>query len=245
MSDPKFEDPRLASLYDEMCAGREDTGFYVALAGRLGARRVADLGCGTGVLAGELAARGYDVVGVDPAGAMLDVARSRPCGDSVRWLLGDAAALPAGRTDLVVMNGHVAQVFLDEESWTATLRAIHCALRPGGHLAFELRNPAARAWEAWNPVASRVRLAGGDLGPVTAWTETETVSGEHVTFTWRYELERTGEVLESTSTLRFPPLPAVKQSLADAGFEVAEAWGDWDGSPITATSPEWILLTTR
>lgn len=30
MSDQLFEDARLASLYDEMCTGREDTAWYVA-----------------------------------------------------------------------------------------------------------------------------------------------------------------------------------------------------------------------
>jgi hypothetical protein len=41
----------------------------------------------------------------------------------------------------------VAQVFLDDAEWATTLRAIHTALRPGGHLAFESRNPDDRAWE--------------------------------------------------------------------------------------------------
>ncbi len=44
------------------------------------------------------------------------------------------------------MTGHVAQVFLSDEAWTATLTAIYDALRPGGRLAFETRNPGDRAW---------------------------------------------------------------------------------------------------
>ena len=40
-----------------------------------GVRTVLDVCCGTGVLASELSARGYEVVGVDASEAMLDVAR--------------------------------------------------------------------------------------------------------------------------------------------------------------------------
>ena len=42
-----------------------------------GVRSVLDLCCGTGLLAGELVARGYHVVGVDAADAMLALARER------------------------------------------------------------------------------------------------------------------------------------------------------------------------
>ncbi len=39
------------------------------------------------------------------------------------------------------MTGHVAQVIADDETWHKTLAAIHRALRPGGRVAFESRNP--------------------------------------------------------------------------------------------------------
>ena len=41
------------------------------------------------------------------------------------------------------MTGHVAQFFLTDEHWRAALTALHAALRPGGRLAFESRNPDA------------------------------------------------------------------------------------------------------
>lgn len=80
---------------------------------------------------------------------------------------------------------------------------------------------------------------------MTAWTEAEPVRGEHVTFTWHYELEDTGEALESMSTLRFPAWSTVERTLEDTGFDVVETRGDWDGSALAAASPEWIFLTTR
>jgi 2-polyprenyl-3-methyl-5-hydroxy-6-metoxy-1,4-benzoquinol methylase len=52
--------------------------------------RIVDIGCGTGLLTCELAMRGYDVVGIDPWDAMLAVARSRPGGERVTWIDGNA-----------------------------------------------------------------------------------------------------------------------------------------------------------
>lgn len=39
------------------------------------------------------------------------------------------------------MTANVAQVFLFDESWNVTLLGIHAALRPGGVLVFETRDP--------------------------------------------------------------------------------------------------------
>ncbi len=50
--------------------------FAVARAEQLGARRVLDLGCGSGPLFEPLASRGISVTGVEPAPAMLELART-------------------------------------------------------------------------------------------------------------------------------------------------------------------------
>ena len=54
--------------------------MYAAIVDELGARSVLDVGCGTGTFALLLAARGIEVVGVDPAVASLDVARGQARG---------------------------------------------------------------------------------------------------------------------------------------------------------------------
>src|SRR5262245_37338928 len=148
--DNHYVDPRLVALYDIENLRGADTDFYVRLASDLAARTILDLGCGTGLLTCELAVDGRRVVGVDPSAAMLAVARQRPGTDRVQWVEGDSGALGTPQADLVLMTSNVAQVFLDDAEWAATLRDIHAALRAGGHLAFESRNPAARGWEQWN-----------------------------------------------------------------------------------------------
>lgn len=90
------------------------------------------MGCGTGLITCELARQHYRMIGVDPAPAMLGVARRRPYGDRVRWIEGDASRLGAPDVDLAIMSGHVAQFFLSDESWQVTLAAVRVAAAAGG-----------------------------------------------------------------------------------------------------------------
>src|SRR5207302_1890293 len=158
--DQHYVDPRLVALYDSENKRGADTDFYVRLAADLAARTIVDLGCGTGLLTRELAGDGRQVIGVDPAPAMLSYARRQPGAERVRWVEGGSSALGTPEADLVVMTGNVAQVFLDDCAWATTLRAIHSALRSGGHLAFKSRNPADRAWERWNREATYEHVYG-------------------------------------------------------------------------------------
>lgn len=77
--DAAFADPRLAVLYDDLDGDRGDLDAYLAIAQEVAARSVVDIGCGTGSLAVLLAARGLDVVGLDPARAAPSPAYANPC----------------------------------------------------------------------------------------------------------------------------------------------------------------------
>lgn len=220
--DAGFAHPRLAALYDPLDPDRSDLEVYVGIAAEFGARSVLDIGCGTGTFACLLAGRGVRVVGVDPAAASLELARRKPGAESVRWLLGDATALPPLAVDLATMTGNVAQVFVTDAQWAATLRGIHGALAPGGRLVFETRDPARRAWEEWVPAATRQRTDVPGVGVVETWTELTEVAPPLVSFRATYVFESDGAVLTSDSTLRFRDRDEVTRSLIDVGFRVDE-----------------------
>ncbi|MEU3634587.1 MULTISPECIES: class I SAM-dependent methyltransferase [Streptomyces] len=221
MADEAFDDPRLAALYDPLDPDRSDLDLYLRLAGDSGARRVLDIGCGTGVFALLLAARGVDVVGVDPSRASLDVARAKPGAERVRWIHGDATALVPLRVDLATMTANVAQAITDPADWRGTLRGAREALRPGGRLVFETRVPARRAWEGWNRADSYTVVDVPGTGPVESWHELLAVELPLVTFR-SVRVLPDGEVLASESTLRFREREEVEADLAAHGFAVEE-----------------------
>jgi SAM-dependent methyltransferase len=218
--DAQFEDPRLAPLYDVFDDDRSDLDVYVSIATELGAARVLDVGCGTGTFALLLAARGFDVVGVDPAEASLDVARRKPGADAVRWIHGDATSLPPlGGIDLATMTGNVAQAIVDPRIWNDTLGRVRDELRAGGRLVFETRDPAFRAWEEWTPERTRRRL-----GDCERWTEVTAVRWPLVTFRTLFVFDD-GRQLASDSTLRFRSQAEVEADLASHGYVVDEVRG--------------------
>lgn len=223
MADDCFAHPRLAAIYDPLDPDRSDLDAYVAMTGEFRAHRVLDIGCGTGVFALLLADRGIEVVGVDPARASIDVARAKPGSERVRWICGDAADLRPLQVDLATMTANVAQAIPDPQAWKATLRAAHDALRPGGHLVVETRDPARRAWEEWTPEASHRVTEISGVGSVERWVQLVEVASPLVTFRQTYRFATDGQVLTSDSTLRFRERQDVERDLAAYGYVVDDA----------------------
>ena len=225
MADAIFTEPRLAEIYDPLDPDRSDLDAYAAMAAEWGAQSVLDVGCGTGTLACLLARRGVQVTGLDPAAASLAVARRKPGADRVRWLHGAATALPglaAPQSDLATMTGNVAQVFVTGQEWAATLAAVRQALRPGGRLVFESRDPAQQAWLEWNRDQTYRRVVIPGTGPVQTWTDLTRAEGDLVSFRMTFVFEHDGAVLTSDSTLRFRSRSELADSLASAGLTVEE-----------------------
>ncbi|WP_139827559.1 hypothetical protein [Nesterenkonia sp. PF2B19] len=46
-------------------------------------------------------------------------------------------------------------------------------------------------------------------------------------------------------TLRYRSLATLVESLGQAGFVVAEVWGDWDREELAEDSPEIIILAQK
>lgn len=248
MVDHQFADPVLAGLYDLFCPWdpRGDFGFYLPLV--LAADRVLDVGCGTGMLLRRARAEGHAgrLTGLDPAAAMLDVARSGQLGQRVEWVLGDLSGAPAwpGEFDLVVMTGHAFQVLTGDAQLRQALAAVRAALAPGGRFAFETRNPPARAFERWIPAnAVQVTSATGTVVTMSHQVDAA-VAGDLVSFTTTYTSPSWTEPRRSRSTLRFLDTAALASFLAKSGLQILQQYGDWDRAPLRPASPEIITIAT-
>jgi len=220
MADEIFEHARVAAIYDALDPDRSDLDVYVAIANELGARRVLDVGCGTGTFALMLADRNLEVTGVDPARASLAVARGKPGAERVQWILGDATTLPPLAVEVATMTGNVAQAIVEQSDWEGALRGIYMALRPDGHLVFETRDPAFEGWREWHdPSHTRTEIEG--VGTVEHWGELTDVSLPLVTFSWTFAFPD-GEVVTSHSTLRFRVRDEVESALLAQGYVVED-----------------------
>jgi len=157
---------RLAAVYDEIvvdpcharCASFLDELWS---ADRDGVHAVLDLCCGTGLLAEELLARGYGVVGVDASAAMLDLARERLGPDVAlsRMTLPDLAV--DGRFDAAVSTLDGLN-YLTPEELRLTLAAVADRLRPRGWLVFDLQTDAMMSFTIANPTVAG-RSAGNEF----------------------------------------------------------------------------------
>jgi ubiquinone/menaquinone biosynthesis C-methylase UbiE len=225
VQDAIFAEPRLARIYDLWEGDRVDLTHYLAIAAELGAGSVLDVGCGTGNWACMLAERGLEVVGLDPAVASLDVAKGKPGAQRVRWVHGDVRSLPALAVDLATMTGNVSNVFLTDQQWSATLRGIHAALRPGGHLVFESVDPAGQPWLNWNRETTYVRRESPDAGVFESWADVTQVEGDLVSIRRTYVFAADGATLISESTRRYPPRAVIEDSLVSAGYELTDVRG--------------------
>ena len=221
MPDNIFEHPRLAAIYDALDGQRTDLDVYVAIAEQLGARRVLDVGCGTGTFALLLVDRGLEVTGVDPAKASLEVARAKPGAERVHWIHGNVTTPASLVVDLATMTGNAAQAVITELEWDATLRGVYHALRPGGYFVFETRDPAYQGWREWNRRATHQVTDVSGIGTVESWVELTEVSLPLVSFRGTY-IFADGQVLTSDSTLRFREREEVEAGLVANGYLVDE-----------------------
>ncbi|MGD9696732.1 MAG: class I SAM-dependent methyltransferase [Thermoleophilia bacterium] len=143
-------------------------------AGRDG--RVLDVGCGTGFLLEQLAARGYSGVGVDLSPESVELARARlaelAVGDRLRAEVGSAYEPPEGPFDLITLTDVLEHL----EDPRASLRAAADRLAPGGLIVVNTPNrrslPGARRWVAEHG-ASFITLHLAPIDNWQTWTDLE------------------------------------------------------------------------
>jgi SAM-dependent methyltransferase len=150
---------RAAELYDRVRPGFAAEALDWVLPP--GARRVLDLGAGTGKLTAALVARGLDVLAIDPAPNMLARLRANLPGVDARVATSEATGLPDAEVDAVVV-GSAFHWFARPDAEREMARV----LRPGGvvGLLWNVRDPASPTVQAFHEAQAHA---------------TETMPGEH------------------------------------------------------------------
>ncbi|HWQ01776.1 MAG TPA: methyltransferase domain-containing protein [Gaiellaceae bacterium] len=229
---------RLAGVYDEIVVD-PCHGAWASFLDDLwrddepGVRDVLDVCCGTGLLAAELTALGYRVVGVDASDAMLVRARQ---------LLGpDVPLVRTTLPELTVEGVFDAAVctydglnYLDPAGLRATFTALGGRLRPAGWLVFDVHTDTMMRFISSQPVVDGDRdghryviESTVDAGARTCDTRIEVEGANGFTEHHRQYFHRASEV---------------RAALVASGFEVTAVRDDYSDRTVdsSALSATWI-----
>jgi SAM-dependent methyltransferase len=243
MDEDPYRDEQLVELYDTDNAARDDHEYYRALADAVHANKIIDFGCGTGLLTRALAMRERMVIGVDPSATMLGYARRQLGADAVIWVDGDATAIEgAGDADLVVSSGNT-MMHLSPEAYPSVLSSLAEALKSGGFISFESRNPAARAWAQWTRSATYTER---DIpsGHLREWIQVTEVDHGRVVFD-AHNVFQDGRDAVYTSVLYFRTAEEITTDLERAGFSDIRVRGGWHNEPVADRSPVLVFQARK
>lgn len=234
-----YDDILIASIYDHDNPSGPDHEFYRKLANDTHAGSIVDLGCGTGIFTTTLVAEGREVIGIDPAPAMLEIGRKRPNGDLVTWIEGTGRQIVSNSADIVFMTGNVAMHIIGSD-WHETLKYIAQGLKTGGLLAFETRNPKARDWENWQEENELRDTPVGRLRETTLIDPPD----EHgvVTMHLYNEFLDHDYKINTEQKLQFRTYEQVVRDLKDVGLSVRSCYRNWAGERFEGTSKELIMI---
>jgi SAM-dependent methyltransferase len=192
-----------------------------------------DLGCGSGILAEQVSAAGFNVVGVDLSSHLLTLARQRA--PQAQFILGSMYEVDLPPAAAVTMIGECVNYVVDGQPDVGDLQTlfsrVYEALQPKGLLLFDAAAPG--------------RVPGGSQKTFTQMSEwsvliesRENPGGQHLTrdiTTFR----RVGDLYrreDEAHTLRLWPPELVEELLATAGFTI-ERFGSYDD----VTLPEGLI----
>ncbi len=196
-----------------------------------------ELAIGTGRIAVPLAARGVEVVGVDPSAAMLARLRAKPGAGSITAVEAGMTDVRLGREfDLVYLVFNTIGNVTTQDGQVAVFETAAAHLRPGGSFLVEVGVPDLQRLpfgERFRPFTVRPGYIGVDEYDVV---EQGLVS---------HHCSDGGDGMRVRSIPFRYVWPAELDLMARlAGLRPAHRWGDWDRSPFTATSASHISVWT-
>ena len=236
---------KIAEVYDEMYPMRANVAPTVdALAQFANGGAALELGIGTGRVALPLAERGVEVHGIDASEAIVAKMRAKPGGDAIPVTISDFSEfrLRDGASDKKFSLVYV--VFNTLFQATSQEAQVQCFRSAAAHLT----DDGVFVVEAFVPDPTRFVRMRDDNVTVTV-NEEEIALIDLVKHDPVNQHVSSQEIFTGESGIKLYPVqvryswPSELDLMAQlAGMRLRERWGDWDGSPFTASCENHISI---
>ena len=195
---------------------------------------VLDLACGTGNITLPLLKRGYDMIGVDLSGDMLNIARNKKGGDKVLWLCQDMRSFELyGTVGAVVCCLDSINYLTSRNGLGKCFSLVHNYLDPNGIFIFDVNTPYK-----FEHIYGNNHYILEDDGIYCGWQNYFDKKSGLCDFELSFFYENDDGSytrLDETQTERCYSIKTVTDLLVKNGFEIIKIISDFEGSPLKDT----------
>lgn len=193
---------------------------------------VLDLACGTGNITLPLLKRGYDMIGVDLSGEMLNIARNKKNGDKVLWLCQDMRSFELyGTVGAVVCCLDSINYLTSRQGLDKCFSLVHNYLDPNGIFIFDVNTPYK-----FEHVYGNNHYILEDDGIYCGWQNYFDKKSGLCDFELSFFYENSDGSytrLDETQTERCYSLKTLSNLLSKNGFEILKVVSDFEQNPVT------------
>lgn len=218
----------------------QEVDFVLAQLNMQPGARILDVGCGFGRHSVELARRGYQVVGIDPAAAMIKAARTRAREAGVdvdfRQVGGESFVAERPFDAAVCLFTTLGQISETGEN-SGLVTRVYQGLRPGGRFMVEVpqRETAVRQ------LKRSERLGGGERYAIV----TRQFDAGDNTISELFEIVSPEDRRRYLLRYRLYSVAELTHLLQQAGFTVAASFAGYEGRPLQPDSPTMLLTGVK
>lgn len=202
--------------------------------------RLLDVGCGFGRHSIELARRGYAVVGLDPAAAMIAAAQARAdlAGVSVnfRQVRGESFTTSQQFDAALCLFTTLGQISESGEN-SGLVAKVHQALKPGGRFVVEVpqRETTVRNLKTFE------KFGQGDRHTAV----TRQFNPDDNTITETFNVVSPASTRQYLLCYRLYSLAELNSLLDQVGFSIVTTHADYEGTPLGPESPTMLVTSVK
>ena len=218
---------------------QQEAGFIEKTLNLQPGAEIFDLCCGHGRHSVELAKRGYNVTGQDLSSNFLNMAKvsAKDAGVNIRWVKDDMRNINfENEFDAAIIMFTSFGVLESDEENQKVISGVSRALKKGGKFLIDSAN---------RDKIIRQYLFKDHKYHQDGTTEVIDRKFDHVLGLHcesRKLISPDGKTQEYKINLRFYTVPELISMFNSAGLEFIESFGDFDFSPISFSSPNYILI---